>query len=714
MIDGTIINEFKNLKTTFQNRIKKNSITYYDNDCYLIDNEWYNELEKNIEIYENNNNQLSNKKGIYNGRNIGNFKIRFPKKSPDFINDINGAIDYFQSNNKPQLISTKLMNKIYKKENLKNMNVVKYYSGFNNLIIMFIEKEYNSGLFLFSPLDNNNKKNIIFSFKTNNKKLDKNTQFFSELLQMKNIINITLVDNLINRKIINHYQIINKNDKISEEILKIFISIFYCEKSLSSNINEIFSNSQNFNLINPEWLINFKDFYHYEILKDLLNKYEIVKKGINYSNLSKNINEILLYLKDKINVDKIELSDELINYSLISPPILTEKNIVYNDKCHLIPFSLMNLIKENTFKNKKISIKPNMAFAKDNNVYIIDSKKIIFGNINDELLFIAKYIFSYDSKEILDEEKDSIYSTSITEYINQRNCNQDDSNFQKLRDSKSRKIGEFIILNNDAKSKDNNYVEKNDSSLINKILDIKVIENNNKYKNSKKPRFHSEFGNYKNSNLPQRKIDENDENKDKQDKLNLKNINNNIKNLNDRLKKNQQITDEYDLEVQNNLNNESLLEDLQEKIKELEKDNKDKEIELNNTIKILNEKEIIIQKMNEENGNIKKELENLNKHNNGILGENKILLNNLEKNKEEIKNKEEEISNLKSSNNNEKDKYEKLIAKMEEENNKLKEDSSKNKELLEIKGKELLKYEINIKFIKKKKRKLKNWKILKY
>ena len=51
---------------------------------------------------------------------------------------------------------------------------------------------------------------------------------------------------------------------------------------------------------------------------------------------------------------------------------------------------------------------------------------------------------------------------------------------------------------------------------------------------------------------------------------------------------------------------------------------------------------------------------------------------------------------------------------MEEENNKLKEDSSKNKELLEIKGKELLKYEINIKFIKKKKRKLKNWKILKY
>ena len=58
-----------------------------------------------------------------------------------------------------------------------------------------------------------------------------------------------------------------------------------------------------------------------------------------------------------------------------------------------------------------------MVFLKDNNIYIIDSYKIILGNINDELLFIAKYIFSYNSKDILEKEKDVIYYTSIKEYI---------------------------------------------------------------------------------------------------------------------------------------------------------------------------------------------------------------------------------------------------------------------------------------------------------
>ena len=104
-----------------------------------------------------------------------------------------------------------------------------------------------------------------------------------------------------------------------------------------------------FNLINPDWFIEFKDYYNYEMINDLLNEYENEKKGINYSNIDKYINEILLYMKDKIKFDKIELPEELVNSKLIKPPILTKINIVYNDKFHLIPFNLMNLIIENTF-----------------------------------------------------------------------------------------------------------------------------------------------------------------------------------------------------------------------------------------------------------------------------------------------------------------------------------------------------------------------------
>jgi hypothetical protein len=114
-------------------------------------------------------------------------------------------------------------------------------------------------------------------------------------------------------------------------------------------------------------------------MNELLDEYENEKKGINYSNLEKNINEILLYIKDKINVDKIELPDKLITSNLINPPpILTKSNIVYNDKCLLIPLRIMDLIKEYTFKNNQISIKPKKVFLKDNNIYIIDSRKIIF------------------------------------------------------------------------------------------------------------------------------------------------------------------------------------------------------------------------------------------------------------------------------------------------------------------------------------------------
>ena len=62
--DGTFMNEFKTFRTTFETRIKKNNITYYDNDCYLIENRWYNELEKNVKISEKNNSKFPKNNGI--------------------------------------------------------------------------------------------------------------------------------------------------------------------------------------------------------------------------------------------------------------------------------------------------------------------------------------------------------------------------------------------------------------------------------------------------------------------------------------------------------------------------------------------------------------------------------------------------------------------------------------------------------------------------
>jgi len=263
--DGTFMNEFKTFRTILETRIKKNIITYFDNDCYLIENRWYNELENNVKISEKNNRQFQiNKNGVY-FRNISNSKVSFPKRSPIFINEITQAIEYLKFNNKPQLISTKLMSKIIKKDNLKNKKIVKYFPGFNNLIIIFIGNEYNNGLFLFNPLDKNYKNNILFSFIIKNRDNENNVQIYSELLQMGTNLNNILIDNLIKMNKISHYKIIENNEDISYEnteyansskdVLKILISIFYYEKSLE--LNNIYSFPKVFIFMKYLYLMKF-------------------------------------------------------------------------------------------------------------------------------------------------------------------------------------------------------------------------------------------------------------------------------------------------------------------------------------------------------------------------------------------------------------------------------------------------------------------------
>ena len=331
--DGTFMNEFKTFRTTFETRIKKNNITYYDNDCYLIENRWYNELEKNVKISEKINSQFPKNNGVYS-RNISNPKVSFPKGSPIFINEINKAIEYLKSNNKPQLISTKIMSKIIKKEDLNNKKVVKYFPGFNNLIIIFIGNEYNNGLFLFNPLGENDKNNILFSFIIKNRNNEDNVQIYSELLQMGTNLNKTLIDNLIKMNKISHYKIINNDEEISYEsaeyvnsskdILKILISIFYYEKSLELNLNEIFPYSPlgKFNLISHAWINIFKKNFDYEELHNLLDNCSKWSR-IDYFNLDEHMNDIFLYAKKNINIKNKEFPEKFLNNDSMKPPLIS-------------------------------------------------------------------------------------------------------------------------------------------------------------------------------------------------------------------------------------------------------------------------------------------------------------------------------------------------------------------------------------------------------
>ena len=476
-----IIKSFNNFRKLLEASINnnKNNISSNDNECYLVDNKWYKELEKNIRDYENLKNKTTKQ------------KVCLPQQFPVFINDIDKAIELLKSNNEPKLISKNVKNalhSVYKNENLKSANMVKYISGFNNLIIMF-GKEYNNGLFLLDPLNTNKTKNIIFSFKfkNKNKKKENYSQLYSDLLKMKNSLNNNLLDNLKKTKKIEQYKILNDNEEIpygteeniensNENIFKIFISIFYYEKSISSNINEILSKTQKFYLINPDWLIEFKNNYNYEKINELLSNYDKSNK-IDYSNLDQNMNDILLYSKNKIKIDKIELSDNLMNNDYINPPLLKNNNINYYDKFHIIPFEIMNSIKEYIL-GSNITVEPKEIFiSQDNYIYILDSLQIYFWKIDDKLLFTIKYIFSYDSINIFNQEKEIINSTPIIEYIQQRKCNQNGAILQDLwNNESSQKIGKFITLNNISKIEQKD-IDKDDNPIKKGLTEKKIINN---------------------------------------------------------------------------------------------------------------------------------------------------------------------------------------------------------------------------------------------
>ena len=107
-----IIKSFNNFRKLLEASINnnKNNISSNDNECYLVDNKWYNELEKNIRDYENLKNKNSKQ------------KVCLPQQFPVFINDIDKAIELLKSNNEPKLISKNVKNvlhSVYKNENLK-------------------------------------------------------------------------------------------------------------------------------------------------------------------------------------------------------------------------------------------------------------------------------------------------------------------------------------------------------------------------------------------------------------------------------------------------------------------------------------------------------------------------------------------------------------------------------------------------------------------
>ena len=198
----------------------------------------------------------------------------------------------------------------------------------------------------------------------------------------------------------------NSNESLKDKIQTILILIFYYEKSLNSNKKEFFNHKDyksTFYLVNPNWINNFKKYYNYQGFLSILNNYYKQKADINYYNVDREINNIILKAKD-ITFNKLKLSEDLLNREKIKPPLEEKYKVKYYKLSFIIPSKIMNLIKY-LFANKEQLFHSTEIFHKNDDIYIIESNNIYVGNLNNQLSFSPKYIFSYNSIDLIGEEK---------------------------------------------------------------------------------------------------------------------------------------------------------------------------------------------------------------------------------------------------------------------------------------------------------------------
>ena len=387
-------NEFKDKYTHFKKQLSKNinnsSILNGAQECYLIEDSWFTKLKDFSVTF--NNLQKNNK----NDNELNSISI-LQKNIPNFINNISTAINCLKTKQKFQLINSQLIESIYNKNDLKSHKIITYYSGNNKLIIEFKDNN-NKAILLLNPLDDINKK-IYIVIKNDDQNnlyeelLNKNSEFYNELernYKGENIIPF----------------------KIYINIFELFLSVFKYEKSFSEKKDNIFKTDEKYFLINSEWLNKFKQYYGYHHLIELINNKKKKNENFDLNNnkaLEEFINEIIINEKNL---------NSIINEEINPKTIKIDNNYLYYIDCYILNSYFYEAIK-NIFGNKEINNNDEIEFIKEKNneIYLIFSRKIIIGYFNEKLSFFPKYLLFCCQEKKLKSEIKIILQNSLEEYL---------------------------------------------------------------------------------------------------------------------------------------------------------------------------------------------------------------------------------------------------------------------------------------------------------
>ena len=178
-----IKNEYYDFNEKLSKNIKNNYISMKNKDCYLIEESWSKELTNYFDKYhkDKNNNKF---------KNNTDFSDFLPENGPVFINNFSSVIKCLKNNKKLIIISRELIESIYEEDDLKNYNIVKYYSGNNKLIIKFTKNDDKKALLIINPIYENLIQNINNDFIISIKDEENNTEeIFKEILLKENNMN---------------------------------------------------------------------------------------------------------------------------------------------------------------------------------------------------------------------------------------------------------------------------------------------------------------------------------------------------------------------------------------------------------------------------------------------------------------------------------------------------------------------------------------------
>ena len=432
--------EYNNFRNELTKNIKNIPNNIESEDCYLIEESINNKI---FEYFNNHNDILNNKINInFNEKTIPNI----------IINDFNSCIKSLKNKKKLKLISKQLIEAIYKGNDLRQFNNIKYYAGNNKIIIEFKEQEDNKALLLINPLEENDKKENIFIISTKNK--NKN-YIFEELLNkndnLEKYCNIISVDRYL-------------------KIIKLLVEMFYYEKTLYENKKE-----EVCYLINSKWINTFKEYYNYSQIYGYLNNIadKFVIQDNNCDDLFNNFLDNKIFINfdndnncyNAIKIEEIKIQEEK-----------EDNSIKYCTAYYVVNEKILQIIK-NIFNNSEIEIDSNKIHINNNYVYLVCYKKIIVGNIR-ETIFYPEYIFFYNKAIILSEEKNILLNTSVEDYINK---------FKKKLTKNKKPIGRYIIIQNDNMKREDKCLEnisnindkKRDNIMDEKTLTIESSNDNN-------------------------------------------------------------------------------------------------------------------------------------------------------------------------------------------------------------------------------------------